>query len=269
MILLSEGLKDFCQPLKDLGIHLFNVMINYDDNRQVYLCNNPQWVHDYYHHELHQSSFYDNRPALFNKNEYNLWEDQSQQPIMQYGLNVYDNRYGVTIIHRHTDFSAFYFFAGSSAHHYLPQFFINNFTFLEGFIHTFINKNKELIDKAHKLGLQRHSKPANSPWGEDAVNLLLNEQEILSSKCELIQQELTFNTRPSLLDSLSPRQKQVLYGLTKGESAQKIAEKLNISRRTVERHLSLLKCKFPNHSYIELILELLNAEPTELLLNKL
>lgn len=44
MIRLSEGLIDLCHPLQELGIHLFNALINYDDNRQIYLCNNPQWV---------------------------------------------------------------------------------------------------------------------------------------------------------------------------------------------------------------------------------
>lgn len=271
MIILSEGLNEYCQPLKELGIHLFNALINYDDNRQIYLCNNVQWVHDYYHHELYQSSLYDNKPSLFDKDEYSLWEEHSTQPIMQFGLNYYDNHYGVTIGHRRESYSAFYFFAGSENHPYLPQFFINNLSFLEGFIECFLDKKGILIEKARSLGLQRHNKAKDSLWGEEAVRLLQKKQQILKNKCDVIEQNFPLNStiNSPLFDLLSPRQKQVLYGLAKGESAQEIAEKLNISRRTVERHLSLLKNKFPSHSNIELILELLSAKPKELLLSAL
>lgn len=189
---------------------------------------------------------------------------------MKHGLTYYDNRYGVTICHRRESYSAFYFFAGSQAYHYLPHFFINNFSFLENFIDSFWDKKQSLISEAHAVGLNRHSKKKGSPWGEEAVRLLQQQQQTLQKKRELIEQDLSLGAtlNSSLFSSLSRRQKQVLYGLTRGESAQEMATKLHISRRTVERHLSLLKIKYPNYSYIELILELLSAKPKELLLTK-
>ncbi|MFJ1269241.1 helix-turn-helix transcriptional regulator [Legionella lytica] len=268
MIILSEGLNDYCKPLQQLGIHLFNVMINYDDNRQVYLCNNPLWVRDYYQYELYQSSFYDNKPSLFLHDEYSLWEEHSEQPIMQFGLSFYENHYGLTISRRREESTAFYFFSGSQKNPHLPQFFINNFSFLDRFISEFTSTKQELIQDASAVSLLRYKKGSDSPWGEQAVSLLQNQQQILKNKCNFITQEYLLDAHidSPLFKTLSRRQKQVLYGLSQGHSAQEIADHLNISRRTVERHLSLLKNKHPNHSYIELILELLSAKPKELLL---
>ncbi|KTD05507.1 Response regulator containing a CheY-like receiver domain and an HTH DNA-binding domain protein [Legionella gratiana] len=269
MISLSEGLTDLCYPLQELGIHLFNVLINYDDNRQIYLCNNPQWVCDYYLYELHQCSLYDNKPSLFQYDEYTLWPEHLDQPILKHGLDYYDNRYGVTICHRRDAYSAFYFFAGSHTCHYLPHFFINNFSFLDRFINCFWNRKQSLINEAYAVGLQRHKKRKDSPWGEEAILLSLQQQQTLQTKRKLMEEQ-HFSLGPTLnsplFSNLSRRQKQVLYGLTRGESAQEMAERLHISRRTVERHLYLLKTKYPNYSYIELILELLSAKPKEILL---
>lgn len=267
MITLSSDLDEYCYPLKELGIHLFNVMINYDDNRQVYLCNNSLWVRDYYQHELYQSSLYDNNPSLFLQDEYSLWAEYSDQPIMQFGLTNYDNRYGITVSHRREHYSAFYFFAGATNQHHLPQFFINNFSFLERFIDGFLHKKQHLIQAASAVGLQRHEKNSHSPWGEATVRLLQEQQQSLKNRCNFISQENPGAERidSPLFRSLTSRQKQVLYGLTQGYSAQEIANQLYISRRTVERHFCLLKNKFPNYSAIELILELLSAKPSELL----
>jgi DNA-binding CsgD family transcriptional regulator len=271
MVILSEGLNDYCQPLQELGIHLFNVMINYDDNRQIYLCNNPLWVRDYYLYQLYKSSLYDNKPSLFAQDKYTLWEESFKQPILQFGLDFYDNRYGLTICHRREGYSAFYFFAGSKNNPHLPEFFINNFPLFERFIATFHYKKNHLIEEALAVGLKRHTKPSDSPWGEEAVKVLNKEQQILKNKYNLMEQEYSFNEalNPPLFNHLSRRQKQVLYGLSKGQSAREIAEQLNISRRTVERHLSILKIKFPTYSYTELLLELLSAKPKELLLSEL
>lgn len=269
MVSLSEGIIDVCEPLQELGIHLFNVLINYDDKRQVYLCNNPLWVNDYYLHELHQSSLYDNNPTLFQHNEYSIWPEHFDQPIMHYGLMYYSNRYGLTICHRKESSTAFYFFAGSPESTNLPHFFMNNASFLENFIASVHHKKHSLFEEARAVKLQRSIKEPNSPWGDEVVRLLQNNQNDLRKKRDLIEKECSINHLSSspLFAILSPRQKQVLYGLSMGQSAKTMAKELNISQRTVERHLSLLKEKFPNYSYVELILELLNAQPKELLLN--
>lgn len=267
MIVLSEPLVESCKSLLQVGIHIFNLMINFDDNTQIYLCNQPNWVHDYYALNLHESSLYDNEPSLF-ETEYSLWPTEFDQPLLVHGLRYYDNGYGFTICHRHADHTAFYFFAGSSKKSFLPNFFINNIDFLERFIRHFKFEAAPIINRARAAGLMRNVKKTDSPWGKEAVLALKNQNNILYKQKETIelsiQQSQTYNTQLGFV--LSPRQKQVLYWHSKGKSAKEIAAILDISSRTVERHFDLLKIKSEGAHVIELILRALDANPSEDLL---
>ncbi|HEN5731210.1 TPA: hypothetical protein U6381_003124, partial [Legionella pneumophila] len=44
----SESIIPACQPLSYVGIHMFSLLINYDNGVQVNLSNIPQWIIDYY-----------------------------------------------------------------------------------------------------------------------------------------------------------------------------------------------------------------------------
>lgn len=267
MIVLSEHLVELCYPLKQVGIHIFNLMLNFDDNTQVYLCNQPNWVHDYYALHLYESSLYDNNPSLFHT-EYNLWPTEFNQPLLIHGLEHYDNGYGFTICHRNHDHTAFYFFAGSRKKPFLPDFFLNNIDFLERFIRHFKYETTAIIQQAKTCELLRSSKKPNSPWGEERILTLKNQHQILQQQKEriefTIQHEKIYNTQLGF--ALSPRQKQVLYWHSKGKSAKEIAGILNISSRTVERHFDLLRIKSEGVPIIELILRALEAKSNEELL---
>ncbi len=59
--------------------------------------------------------------------------------------------------------------------------------------------------------------------------------------------------RHSRYQSLSPRELEVLQSLARGESLKLIADKLNISRNTVDKHRSAIMRKLAVHSSTELI----------------
>lgn len=69
------------------------------------------------------------------------------------------------------------------------------------------------------------------------------------------------NAKPQT--SLSPRQDQVLAGITQNLSNKEIAARLNISERTVKFHVSALLQKFDVRGRVDLMLEAANILPHE------
>ena len=57
--LSSAGyIKQICQPLACLNIHLFTYLKKFSDGGQINLSSDPEWVHDYYNLGLFETSEY-------------------------------------------------------------------------------------------------------------------------------------------------------------------------------------------------------------------
>lgn len=265
LILLSEGLLPICSDLSKIGIHTFSVLINYDDGRQINLSNNPKWINDYYKFSLYESSLYDRDPTLFTTG-YNLWLGSLHLPVYQHGLHYYDSGVGLTICHREQDYSAFYFFSGSSKNPQLLTFMVNNYNFLENFIVFFMKKSKSLLKKALLLNMKSRNMESNKFKINEAVQQSIYKYEKLCQLKHIIELKMgksLANNSLLLGFPLSSRQKQVIYWSAKGKSAKQTAILLGISPRTVERHFEILREKTGTACKQELLIKAMLESPPE------
>jgi len=74
------------------------------------------------------------------------------------------------------------------------------------------------------------------------------------SSCAIQQESLITNfVHDNNKNKLSKQQLKIMYWVSKGQSARKIAENMSLSRRTIENHLAALKIKLSAASKSELI----------------
>lgn len=208
MMDFSTEVAALCAPLNSIGVTMFSALINYADGTQVNLSNKSQWLHDYYSLKLFESSLFDSEPSQYNTGYY-LWPSQSNLPIFRHGLLQFDSAYGVTICHRKKEYTAFYFFSGSSKNPGLMQFFINHMDFLERFICHFMNQGKVVIAQAKLLQMKRRVKTDKSPISDSAIAHLLEKNNALEEKRLQLECMLTpsINAFHNLGLSMSRRQK--------------------------------------------------------------
>lgn len=120
--------------------------------------------------------------------------------------------------------------------------------------------DKEVLDGISKINVRESQLKCNGKLTTILINkipLVDNDNQIIGvigSYMELVYTNYTGKFDPSKLNTeLSPRQAECLYYLVLGKHAKQIAEEMNISARTAEYHITILKQKLKCRSKSELI----------------
>lgn len=83
-------------------------------------------------------------------------------------------------------------------------------------------------------------------WVGDLLDICEGERRLSEKAIAQVSQRLNE-------DSLTPRERQVLFGIARGESNQGIADRLGISPNTIDKHRTSIMRKLEVHSATELV----------------
>lgn len=97
----------------------------------------------------------------------------------------------------------------------------------------------------------------DNPSSVLGLSFILSQENVLENFTQLIP-KLHLEQKGNNSDHLTPRQKDCLYHLVLGQSAKQIAKALNLSVRTVEHHLEVIKRKYHCTSRSRLICKALS-----------
>ncbi len=262
---MSSHIDDIIKPLKRFGITHFTVNYNRkygkQNNTMEVLTNMPEifkiYVDDKYYHHLASGFPDDYVPGYF------MWSDIS------YGVNVHSkvrefssilyNSYnigsGIDIVKTYEDRTEIYFFAGPSYFNgiLLDSLFLNHMDILERFILYFQNVAAGIIKQAT---LQR----CFFGDGNDSTYLTskqfkqcLTEKKIFTNSIGLHKLE-TQNLYKYY--SLTTREQQCAQLILQGLTAKEMAREIQISPRTIEKHIVSLRRKTNSKSIKQLIINL-------------
>ncbi|HAU1796576.1 TPA: hypothetical protein JBJ46_15135 [Legionella pneumophila] len=253
----SESIIPACQPLSHMGIHMFSLLINYDNGGQVNLSNIPQWIIDYYEFNLFKSSIYDRNPQQF-ATGYNIWSKDSNLPIFRHGFINYDSGIGMTFCIRKESQTEFYFFSGSIKNTLLVDAMVNNLDFFQQFSLDLYKKNELLINKLKAYNFQRPTRSFPHEPSSD-LYLLAETKKSFQTILDFLRAKyvLTIDSKNQLKIKLTPRQNQILCLSLQGMTSKEIARALNISYKTVQRHFESLRNKTGLKNKQELLFSLI------------
>ena len=252
---VSGYLKQICQPLEHLHIHLFTYLKNFHDGSQINISTQASWVADYYQLGLYKSSLFEADPTRY-ATGFKSWPLDSSLQVFQHGREHYDSYYGLTFCQKVHDGCEFYFFSTSSKHYGLLDHFLNNLDLFENFVHYFKDRAMPLLKEcsAHRIIIPEHFQQIIEPSITAEVMIpTLNRHafcQALQSRHDPLAKWLND------YEPLTKKERDCLNLLLEMPTASEIAERLALSKRTVETHLENIKQKLQCKSKVDLIKQL-------------
>jgi len=251
----SGKIKQICQPLAYLSIHLFTFFRKYNDGGEIYLSTDKQWIDDYYRLGLYETSFYANHQKKI-INGFDVWVNDSPASVYKHGRDYYDSHYGFTYSAQKEGYTDHYFFSFGKENNQALQYCINNFELIEKFCDYFWDNAASVVKDCEESRI--YIPEANIQVADDSPNEL--DDNFAKIFLDFMSASSSINIYScNLLDKLTYREKQCVQLLLTHFTAGNIANNLSISARTVEVHLDSARKKLDCASKIELIIKILTS----------
>jgi DNA-binding CsgD family transcriptional regulator len=256
--LYSQDLKDICQPLATLGITYFGHG-RIDQHKNFSAINNhaefleQYFKKHYYTADIHMSD-------TIQANEMIVWDAmQSNGKSAEMGKDafIFGIHHTFTLVEKN-----YYHFATNKHSSCMNEFYLANIDLLKLFIRHFneqVNQSKELTKSyAIKFSLKKNNSHYLIKSDHDYINwqqkrsVFINKINTHKNSILLSKQSMPFK------EKLSKREIDCLLLTIQGQTAKQVANRLQLSNRTVEEYLNKTKAKFGVHSKAELIEKAIN-----------
>jgi DNA-binding CsgD family transcriptional regulator len=246
MSTIFEAIKTICKPLEGFGISTFaNARVNHLRQFST-INNNPEYARHYiqegfYHADISADS------AKLDLGDYLMWDLVDCNGKTREMLNAafdFGYKHIFTIIKNRKEHTDYYHFGTHLTNPAINHWYLNNIDKLELFINYF---DEKMISTGLNLA---HT---------EVYPVLIRDCQIATSCLEVSKpsQEFVEHMVPS---HFSPRQKECMPLIIQGLSAKEIAKVLEISHRTVEDYIQVLKQKLHAKNKSDLIAKILHIQ---------
>ncbi|MEO8400851.1 MAG: helix-turn-helix transcriptional regulator [Gammaproteobacteria bacterium] len=259
-LLSANDIENICKPLLKLGITCFTYIKNFNDGSQVYLSNSARWIDDYYNLALYKTSLFEFKSSLY-QSGYFIWPTEADSAVFLHGRNYFNSSNGITLIKSNETDCEFYFFSGCVNSVWLGNFYLNNIDLLEKFILFFKESASNILRKADKNRIIIIKDPIMNQ-SSNTLNFI-NNHTTDNTRSDFLKDINSYDDNNKLQrvkERLSNREQEIAHNLLKGRTALETANRLFISRKTVERHVENIKIKLSCANKTELIKNLLVLE---------
>lgn len=230
---IQDKLQKICEPLSSLGITHFNHLKVFNDGSLFLLTNNIDFQRDYFFKEGGFGNIFKDVYSSTKSKKYFLTPSDKEniQKDRTLELMLYHNVLNSLCLYKNTNgFLSGFCFGTNRNDTIASTFYLNTLPLLEHFIKYFNEQACDLMDLTDKHKLAQFDQKFNFH------NNSADDFEAQKVQ-EFLQQTQLKNF------SLSPRQKECLFQLTRGKTAKQTARILGIDHRTVETHIISLKSK--------------------------
>lgn len=238
-----------CKPLLNLGINTFVYIKNYKNNQVIHLSNRPEWLEHYY-----QKSFYKIDPLLSKTDAcspgFILWNTLSGRDVYYDANNYFNISHGIVLAKKSRGVIEYYLFGGQDNKTHFINTCINNLDLLERF--TFYFKNAAYLtlrdaDKQRIIipgtslipAVNKKERAANIPIVSDSHSYFTEIRDAFIRNTKMTSNKSV----ESKNNVLSGRELEVVYYFLQDKTAAEIGDAMNISKKTIEWHLSEIRKK--------------------------
>ncbi len=254
IIATSAEVNEICKPLKSFGINYFRYMTRYNDYSRAILCNRPEIIQYCYEEHRYPMTWYDNnsKSNVDYSSGFDIWAihriinesqeiDFKKDKIMA-GFKIF---HGVSLLIKYNQFMEIFEFASPT-----PDIYSLNHNIFKQFVFYFRENARELIlqAEAEKLLLTPETSNANF-INEKLINYEYSLKNNLCIKKYFL---------PGIGDDfyLTAREAECLQAYIKTGSAKAASSQLNISFKTILRHIENVKQKSGRYKLMEIAKEL-------------
>lgn len=248
----AAEVNEICKPLFDFyNITHFGYIRVYKDGSQACLNTHPTLLKHVLDADFADSTNYNpelTQPA----SSVILWKDGGtflpKKSRLLIEKKIFDSKEyfnvndGIAIVEGHKDYYDAFNFATNKENSSIVDFYFNNFDILKLFILYFKDKAQKLMNKAHanKIVLPwLHNNDVKKNFHQDEIKKRNQKEEFLK---RITPKRFFLGGRYSHI-FLTLKQLQCLILLATNHTAKQAAKRLNVSPRTIEYHINIMKAK--------------------------
>jgi len=237
------------KPLIKFGINYFSACRIYEDGTNDCLSNNPLSQQVFLDHELWKHVFFGNvnqyRSGVVRMIDVASY-DQNMINYLSLLRENLDIAHGIVIIYPKASHVEFYHFAAASENHKINHFYLNNIDILHNFVFYFNDVAKSLMNESFQNRIYY-------PNTQDKT--LLTSGDVANSYSHNMNHDKSFSIMSDFY-SLTRREGECAQLLMSGNCCKRMASKMNLSTRTIEKHLQSLRRKTNSHNYSQMFSKL-------------
>lgn len=238
----SAQIKAITQPLQQCGIIMFDHFRIYDDNSAIDLTTSPEFCDYYARNKLYFKGCAGNYDDYHDG--YFFWDTLlGASPVFEAIEQQCHIAHGITIVKTYPDYCDHFYLGGASDNPQIKNFFINQKDTIEQFIQYYYLSAESLITNARQHAYI-------FPNGKKECDEILSPCTADTYTIHLVPETQKIQ--------ITSRERQCIHYSIQGKSAKLVANELNISQRTVERHLENLYAKFGVRNKLALLNKLTN-----------
>lgn len=227
----SENVRSICKPLLQIDIDFFHYCEIKNDGSRISLTTHPLWGEIFYKNCLFYSASFHQHPSLY-ENSFVIWNYARESDKFIECRRSFGFKNGITLIRKHKNNCEFYHFSSSKIEEFQNNFFIEIYDLLDRFTYYFKEKASVLINESNNNRLYiPFIENKNQPF----INNAKRNNFINNIKCK------KYYLAPDFY--FSRREIDLINYIALGKSAEETALILNISTKTVQRHIANIKNK--------------------------
>lgn len=232
-----KAVDQICQLLfHSTPISYFTHLRVYPDKTRIYLTSNANWVAHFFQQQFYELPYL-GKPIHEYGNGLYSWDVDQNDPIAIAGREYFDIDHRLMIVDKNDNYADFYSFATNRSYHQAINYYLNHIDQLNQFFAFFKEQASPLISEyqQHRISIESTTTNKTHPTPlQQRPRWWLNNSEYLT-----------------------PREFQCATLLKQGYGYKRVAQKMNISPKTVEKHIIHLKQKLNVRTKSELIIRLM------------
>ncbi len=247
----ESDMRSLCQTtLAPFGITYFNYLRIYDDGWGYILSTRSQLVNYVFENKIPLAAPV--QPEVVSEKFNYLILPVGAYEKSVHEVKVHFNAaHFINLVDRHNGYFDLHCFGSTANNNVIVNFYLNNMGILENFKFYFKKQAENLLKKSEKskILIPESMRPTFKGLNSfaDSTKENFSEPNNLVEFCKYIDGI-----------PLSHRQLQIMQLTIRGKTAKEIAKSLNLSRRTVEYYLEIIKEKTNSSSKAELIERIMN-----------
>lgn len=242
----TKDVNEICAEFfKKFNFNYFDYARFYPNGEVVFLFSDPDWVKQFFNTPDYIPPCNILLPGA------HLWDAYIPESFLAIATQEFKHSRGLTLLFRSIDFIEVLNFAAPMENKQALDLYLNNRGFLEQFGHYFINKAADMIETIEKKPLHIQYEIS---WDSKKSEIIPDTPNFFPKhKKNSLCLNAGLSKILSMTTHLTRREIECLSFITEGYSAKRIAQQLNISPRTVEKHIDAIKEKINCRTQYELL----------------
>lgn len=226
----------------ELNLNYFDYAKFYPDGRCIILSSDKDWTLYF----LSDLAYQNNMPVNSIEAGLHLWEEYIHPKFIEIAKDKFNHINGITLQINNPTHTEIFNFAAAPGNQKILSLYLNNKEFLYQFGVYFKEKASKIITTLEKQPLIIRPSNTTSINSIDVSKI----SSIFNSEVKTLDNG---NPIACLNKRLTPKENECLKLLLKGNTSKKIAKQMNISFRTVEKHIDSIREKLGCRNRLELV----------------